>query len=126
MVNSKKVQGAALPVPKKKKNYVIVQGQPMVDETTSMPVIKKKQPPQPMVKEVMVSSQGKGKPKLPVSRSARAGLQFPVGRWVSLCCRHMESLSCHCLRGLITVIFDRPDLQNLFDGAIVDARRVVD
>jgi len=55
MVNSKKVQGAALPVPKKKKNYVIVQGQPMVDETTSMPVTKKKQPPQPMVKEVMVS-----------------------------------------------------------------------
>merc|ERR1719447_2052327 len=28
----------------------------------------------------MVSSQGKGKPKFPVSRSARAGLQFPVGR----------------------------------------------
>ena len=90
MVNSKKVQGAALPVPKKKKSCV--QGQPMVDETT-MPMIKKKQPPQPMVKEVMISSQGKGKPKLPVSRSARAGLQFPVGRWVSLCCRHMEFLS---------------------------------
>ena len=89
MVNSKKVQGAALPVPKKKKSYV--QGQPMVDKTT-MPV-NKKQPPQPMVKEVMISSQGRGKPKLPVSRSARAGLQFPVGRWVSLCCRHMESMS---------------------------------
>merc|ERR1719402_642620 len=28
----------------------------------------------------MVSSQGKGKPKFPVSRSARAGLHFPVGR----------------------------------------------
>merc|ERR1719462_903286 len=28
----------------------------------------------------MVSIQGKGKPKFPVSRSARAGLQFPVGR----------------------------------------------
>ena len=123
MVNSKKVQGAALPVPKKKKSHI--QGQSMVDET-SVPVIKKKQLPQPMVEKVKVSSQGKGKSKFPVSRSARAGLQFPVGRWVSLCCRHMESLSCHCLRGLITVIFDRPDLQNLFDGAIVDARRVVD
>ena len=39
MVNSKKVQGAALPVPKKKKTYI--QGQDMVDETT-MPVIKKR------------------------------------------------------------------------------------
>jgi len=77
MVNSKKVQGAALPVPKKKKTYI--QGQSMVDETT-MPVIKKNLPPQPMAEEVMVSSQGKGKPKFPVSRSARAGLQFPVGR----------------------------------------------
>ena len=73
MVNSKKDQGAALPVPKKKKT--------MVDETTK-PVIKKKQPLLPMVEEVMVSIQGKGKPKFPVSRSARAGLQFPVGRWV--------------------------------------------
>ena len=103
MVNSKKVQGAALPVPKKKKSYVQLQGQPMVDETT-MPVIKKKQPPQPMVKEVMVSSQGKGKPKLPVSRSARAGLQFPVGRWVSLPYCHKEPLSCHRFRDRITVI----------------------
>ena len=98
MVNSKKVQGAALPVPKKKKT--------MVDETTK-PVIKK-QPPQPRAEEVMVSSQGKGKPKLPVSRSARAGLQFPVGRWVSLRCRHNEPLSCHCFRDLITVIINRP------------------
>jgi len=141
MVNSKKDQGAALPVPKKKKT--------MVDETTK-PVIKK-QPLLPMAEEVMVSgefalagdglrprrsvmdlsslldreggeveiawggktvsfgrvsigagpskmcltsevvgdylfeakgadSQGKDKPKFPVSRSARAGLQFPVGR----------------------------------------------
>ena len=81
MVNSKKVQGAALPVPKKKKNYVIVQGQPMVDETT-MPMIKKKQPPQ--LKGVMGPNRGKGKSKIPISRSARAGLQFPVGRWVLL------------------------------------------
>ena len=79
MVNSKKVQGAALPLPKKKKTYI--QGQDMADETTK-PVIKKKQPLLPMVEEVMVSIQGKGKPKFPVSRSARAGLQFPVGRWV--------------------------------------------
>ena len=78
MVNSKKVQGAALPVPKKKGTYI--QGQDMVDETT-MPVIKK-QLPQSIVGELMVSSQSKGKPKFPVSRSARAGLQFPVGRWV--------------------------------------------
>jgi len=124
MVNSKKDQGAALPVPKKKKT--------MVDETTK-PVIKK-QPLLPMAEEVMVNgefalagdglrprrsvmdlsslldreggevemcltsevvrvlhhdylfeakgadSQGKDKPKFPVSRSARAGLQFPVGR----------------------------------------------
>ena len=88
MVNSKKVQGAALPVPKKKKSHI--QGQSMGDETT-MPVIKKKQ--LPMVEKVKVSSQGKGKPKFPVSRSARAGLQFPVGRWVSLRYRHMEFLS---------------------------------
>ena len=99
MVNSKKDQGAALPVPKKKKT--------MVDETTK-PVIKKKQPLLPMVEEVMVSIQGKGKPKFPVSRSARAGLQFPVGRWVSLRCRHIEPLSCHCFRDLITVIINRP------------------
>ena len=105
MVNSKKDQGAALPVPKKKGTYI--QGQDMVDETT-MPVIKKKQPLLPMAEEVMVSSQGKGKPKFPVSRSARAGLQFPVGRWVSLRCRHIEPLSCHCFRDLITVIINRP------------------
>ena len=53
-------------------------------------------------------SQGKDKPKFPVSRSARAGLQFPVGRWVSLRCRHIEPLSCHCFRDLITVIINRP------------------
>jgi len=76
MVNSKKVQGAALPVPKNKKSYI--HGQSMVDETT-MSVIKKKLP-QPMVEKVTVSSQGQGKSKFPVSRSARAGLQFPVGR----------------------------------------------
>jgi len=118
MVNSKKDQGAALPVPKKKKT--------MVDETTK-PVIKK-QPLLPMAEEVVsgefalagdglrprrsvmdlsslldrggevemcltsegvgvylfeakgADSQGKDKPKFPVSRSARAGLQFPVGR----------------------------------------------
>ena len=105
MVNSKKVQGAVLPVPKKKKSHI--QGQSMVDET-SVPVIKKKQLPQPMVEKVKVSSQGKGKPKFPVSRSARAGLQFPVGRWVPLRHRHNEPLSCHCSRALITVIIDRP------------------
>ena len=148
MVNSKKDQGAALPVPKKKKT--------MVDETTK-PVIKK-QPLLPMAEEVTVSgefalagdglrprrsvmdlsslldreggevemcltpevvgdylfeakgadSQGKDKPKFPVSRSARAGLQFPVGRWVSLLYRHIEPLSCHCFRDLITVIINRP------------------
>ena len=53
-------------------------------------------------------SQGKDKPKFPVSRSARAGLQFPVGRWVSLLYRHIEPLSCHCFRDLITVIINRP------------------
>ena len=47
MVNSKKDQGAALPVPKKKKT--------MVDETTK-PVIKK-QPLLPMAEEVMVSGE---------------------------------------------------------------------
>ena len=104
MVNSKKDQGAALPVPKKKKSCI--QGQDMADETT-MPVIKK-QLPQSIVGELMVSSQSKGKPKFPVSRSARAGLQFPVGRWVSLRCRHIEPLSCHCFRDLITVIINRP------------------
>ena len=70
MVNSKKVQGVALPVPKKKKGES--KAQSMMEE------IKKKQPPQPM--EGMGSGQGKGNPKIPVSRSARAGLQFPVGR----------------------------------------------
>ena len=69
MVNSKKVQGVALPVPQKKGES---KAQSMMEE------IKKKQPPQPM--EGMGSSQGKGNSKIPVSRSARAGLQFPVGR----------------------------------------------
>ena len=101
MVNSKKVQGVALPVPQKKKGEI--KAQSMMEET-AVPMIKKKQPPQPMVKEVMVSSQGKGKPKLPVSRSARAGLQFPVGRWVSLPYCHKEPLSCHRFRDRITVI----------------------
>ena len=71
MVNSKKVQGeGVLPVPQKKKGES--KAQSMMEE------IKKKQPPQPM--EGMGSGQGKGHPKIPVSRSARAGLQFPVGR----------------------------------------------
>ena len=70
MVNSKKVQGVALPVPQKKKGES--KAQSMMEE------IKKKQPPQPM--EGMGIGQGKGNPKIPVSRSARAGLQFPVGR----------------------------------------------
>ena len=76
MVNSKHVQGVALPVPQKKKKGEI-KAQSMMEET-AVPMIKKKQPPQP--KAEMVRSQGKGKSKIPVSRSARAGLQFPVGR----------------------------------------------
>ena len=76
MVNSKKVQGVTLQVPQKKKKGEI-KAQSMMDET-AVPMIKKKQPPQPM--EGMGSSQGKGNSKIPVSRSARAGLQFPVGR----------------------------------------------
>ena len=76
MVNSKNVQGVALPVPQKKKKGEI-KAQSMMEET-AVPMIKKKQPPQP--KAEMVRSQGKGKSKIPVSRSARAGLQFPVGR----------------------------------------------
>ena len=75
MVNSKKVQGVALPVPQKKKGEI--KAQSMMEET-AVPMIKKKQPPQPM--EGMGIGQGKGNPKIPVSRSARAGLQFPVGR----------------------------------------------
>ena len=80
MVNSKKVQGVVLPVPQKKKKGEI-KAQSMMEET-AVPMIKKKQQPQPM--EGMGSSQGKGKSKIPVSRSARAGLQFPVGRRVLL------------------------------------------
>ena len=76
MVNSKKVQGVTLQVPQKKKKGEI-KAQSMMDET-AVPMIKKKQPPQPM--EGMGSSKGKGNSKIPVSRSARAGLQFPVGR----------------------------------------------
>ena len=76
MVNSKNAQGVALPVPQKKKKGEI-KAQSMMEET-AVPMIKKKQPPQPM--EGMGSSQGKGNSKIPVSRSARAGLQFPVGR----------------------------------------------
>ena len=76
MVNTKNVQGVALPVPQKKKKGEI-KAQPMMEET-AVPMIKKKQPPQP--KGQMGSSQGKGNSKIPVSRSARAGLQFPVGR----------------------------------------------
>merc|ERR1719370_1666390 len=68
--------GVALPVPQKKKKGEI-KAQSMMEET-AVPMIKKKQPPQP--KAEMVRSQGKGKSKIPVSRSARAGLQFPVGR----------------------------------------------
>jgi len=73
MVNSKKVQAAALPLPKKKN--------------------EKSPPPKkvPVVEETKGSSYGKGKgkivehsssaaPKVPVSRSSRSGLQFPVGR----------------------------------------------
>ena len=74
MVNSKKVQGVALPVPKRKGE---IKAQSMM-YGTMVPMIKKKQPPQP--KAEMGSSQVKGNPKIPVSRSARAGLQFPVGR----------------------------------------------
>jgi len=69
MVNSKKVL-APLPVPKKKG--------------------EKKSPEKlPVVKELKGSSKGKGKAveqssnaatKVPVSRSSRSGLQFPVGR----------------------------------------------
>jgi len=71
MVNSKKVS-AILPVPKKKS--------------------EKKSPEKvPMVEEFKGSSHGKGKGKIaepsskeatkvPVSRSSRSGLQFPVGR----------------------------------------------
>ena len=76
MVNSKNVQGVALPVPKKKGE---IKAQSMIGtEETAVPVIKKKQQPQPM--EEMSSSQSIGKSKIPVSRSARSGLQFPVGR----------------------------------------------
>ena len=73
-VNSKKV--VALPVPQKKKKGDIKAQSTM--EETAVPMSKKKQPPQPM--EGMGSSKGKGNSKIPVSRSARAGLQFPVGR----------------------------------------------
>ena len=76
MVNSKKVQGVALPVPQKKKKKGEIKAQSMMEET-AVPMIKK-QSPQP--KGEMGSSQGKGNSKIPVSRSARAGLQFPVGR----------------------------------------------
>ena len=76
MVNSKNVQGVALPVPQKKKKGEI-KAQSMMEET-AVPMIKKKQSPQP--KGEMGSSQDKGNSKIPVSRSARAGLQFPVGR----------------------------------------------
>ena len=79
MVNSKNVQGVALPVPKKKKGEI--KAQSMMEETL-VPMIKKKQPPQ--LKGVMGPNRGKGKSKIPISRSARAGLQFPVGRWVLL------------------------------------------
>ena len=75
MVNSKNVQGVALPVPQKKKKGEI-KAQSMKDET-AVPMLKKKQQPQP---KEMGSSQGKGNSKIPVNRSARAGLQFPVGR----------------------------------------------
>ena len=75
MVNTKNVQGVALPVPQKKKKGEI-KAQSMMEET-AVPMIKK-QSPQP--KGEMGSSQGKGNSKIPVSRSARAGLQFPVGR----------------------------------------------
>ena len=77
MVNSKNVQGVALPVPQKKKKKGEIKAQSMMEET-AVPMIKKKQSPQP--KGEMGSSQGKGNSKIPVSRSARAGLQFPVGR----------------------------------------------
>ena len=78
MVNSKNVQGVALPVPqKKKKKKGEIKAQSMMEETV-VPTIKKKQSPQP--KGEMGSSQDKGNSKIPVSRSARAGLQFPVGR----------------------------------------------
>ena len=76
MVNTKNVQGVALPVPQKKKKGEI-KAQSMMEET-AVPMIKKKQSAQP--KGEMGSSQGKGNSKIPVSRSARAGLQFPVGR----------------------------------------------
>ena len=77
MVNSKNVQGVALPVPqKKKKKKGEIKAQSMMEET-AVPMIKK-QSPQP--KGEMGSSQDKGNSKIPVSRSARAGLQFPVGR----------------------------------------------
>ena len=76
MVNSKNVQGVALPVPQKKKKGEI-KAQSMMEET-AVPMIKKKQPPQLMGE--ISSSRGKGNSKIPVSRSARAGLQFPVGR----------------------------------------------
>ena len=75
MVNSKHVQGVALPVPQKKKGEIKAQS---MMYGTMVPMIKKKQPPQP--KAEMGSSQGKDNSKIPVSRSARAGLQFPVGR----------------------------------------------
>ena len=73
MVNSKKVQGVTLPVPQKKKKGEI-KAQSLMEET-AVPMINKKQP-----MEGMGSSQSKGNSKIPVSRSARAGLQFPVGR----------------------------------------------
>ena len=76
MVNSKNVQGVALPVPQKKKKGEI-KAQSMMEETV-VPMIKRKQSPQP--KGEIGSSQGEGNSKIPISRSARAGLQFPVGR----------------------------------------------
>ena len=80
MVNSKNVQGVVLPVPQKKKKGEI-KAQSMMEETL-VPMIKKKQPPQ--LKGVMGPNRGKDKSKIPISRSARAGLQFPVGRRVLL------------------------------------------
>ena len=55
MVNSKNVQGVALPVPQKKKKGEI-KAQSMMEET-AVPMIKKKQPLLPMAEEVMVSGE---------------------------------------------------------------------
>jgi len=79
MVNSKKVL-AALPVPKKKGSEK--------QSPEKFPIMEKV----PMVEELKGISHGKGKgktleqssnevmAKVPVSRSSRSGLQFPVGR----------------------------------------------